>query len=135
MPKIVGLDFGQKRIGVAISDEDQRNAFGRATIQNLNLDDVIKQIKELCDEEDVKKIVLGWPKSLKNENNNLTDQIKRFGSMLEKKCSVTVEYEDERLTTQLAIKQLRDVPGRSAKADCDRLAATAILQGYLERQA
>ncbi|MFC1600244.1 Holliday junction resolvase RuvX [Patescibacteria group bacterium] len=130
--KIIGLDWGHKRIGVAISDSDGLMAFTRTSIENDN--NAISNIGEICTEENVQLIVLGYPLNLEGEKNDSTDAVEAFAEDLKEQLHVDVEFHDERLTsvqsegiiTSIGIKK------EDRKKETDIIAASLILKNYLD---
>ncbi|MDD5567184.1 MAG: Holliday junction resolvase RuvX [Patescibacteria group bacterium] len=137
MGKILAIDFGLKRIGLAISDENQKFAFGRPTLNVRHWQDSIIKIKTLSTEEGVQAIVVGWPKALAGSVSGPEGDLKKFINELSQQTSLPVDLLDERLTSQMADRLMRDMPGVSSKpkGKRDQLAATIILQNYLDQKA
>lgn len=135
--RILGLDFGQKTIGTAISDPFGWTAQGLEIIrreQEDNLKKSILRIKEIITEYSVEKIVLGYPKNMNNtigERGKKTEELKL---KLEKDLKITVILWDERLSTIGAERNLleADLSRKKRKAVIDKMAAVFILQGYLD---
>lgn len=116
--KYLGLDFGGKRIGVAISDDEMKIAFPRITLENSP--SVIADIKHMCEEEGVDAVVLGIPVSLSGGISAQAESVRRFGESLHEALGLLVLYENELYTTKMA--------------KTDEGAAALILQGYLDRR-
>jgi len=134
--RILGIDLGEKRIGIAISDELEITAQGLPTIPSLNEDENLKNIAKIVDKYDVKRIVLGLPK---NMNGTLGKQAKKaisFGEKLKEICQLPVELEDERLSTLKAEKLLiyADQRRKKRKKIVDKMSAIIILQSFLDRR-
>jgi len=134
--RILGVDLGEKRIGIAISDELGITAQGLPTISSANEDEDLKNIKKIIDKYDVKKIILGLPK---NMNGTLGKQAKKalsFAEKLNKICQLPVELEDERLSTSKAEKLLiqADRSRKKRKKAIDKMSAVIILQSFLDRR-
>ena len=135
--RIMGLDFGSKTVGVAISDPLLITAQGITIIRRKEenkLRQTLAQIEELIQEYEVTEIVLGNPK---NMNDTLGDRSKlseEFKEKLERRTGLPVVLWDERLTTVAADKAMMEAGIRRAhrKEHGDRIAATFILQGYLD---
>ena len=133
--RILGIDLGEKRIGISISDELGITAQGLPTIISKNDEKNIQEIKNIINEYNVKKIVLGLPK---NMNGTLGLQAKKaisFAERIKKCCMLPVELEDERLTTTKAEKLL--IEGnrsrKKRKKVIDKMSAVIILQTFLDR--
>ena len=122
--KILGIDYGEKRIGLAISDESQ--TFARE-LDILSPKDFWKQITGLITKEEVEKVVLGWPINMTGKETQKTGEVKKFRAELEKACEVQVDVIDERLTSVMA----HNLPG--GKKNVDSLAAQILLQNYLDK--
>ncbi len=132
MARILGLDFGKKRIGLAISDELFSLAHPLASLEVNNKDDAIAQIKKICQENKVIKIVLGLPRTLKGKIGPQAREVQEFNLALKRKIRLPVILEDERWSTALAYKMS---PQRAMKAKkyIDQLSAQIILQAYLDK--
>lgn len=126
----MGIDYGEKRIGVALSDEGGSFAFAHSVIQNcpncatLN----VAQIKKICREKNVFKIILGESLDYKGQPNPVMKKIELFKKLLEKEVRLPVEYQSEILTT----KEAERVQGKIKKIDAS--AAALILRSYIEKQ-
>ncbi|HLF70523.1 MAG TPA: Holliday junction resolvase RuvX [Dehalococcoidia bacterium] len=136
--RILGLDFGERRIGVAISDPDARFALPLHSI-DTRAGDAIGQIEALTRAEDVTAVVVGLPLSLSGDHTAQTETTIAFARDLEARLKLPVHLHDERLSTQEAMHLVSDQPGRGRKAkardaDTDALAASIILQAYLDAQ-
>lgn len=135
--RIMGLDYGSKTVGVAMSDELLITAQVLETITRKDenkLRKTLARIEEIVKEYQVGTIVLGYPK---NMNNTLGDRIERtmeFKEALERRCNLPVILWDERLTTIAAEKSLMEskVRREHRKDYVDQVAAAFILQGYLD---
>ena len=115
--KLLGIDHGDKRIGIAVSDETMTFAFPRVVLHNTKT--IFKEIKKICGDENIAKIVVGMPISFSGGKSAQAEKVERFGEELEMFLSIPVEYENEIFTTKI---------GRD-----DASAAALILQGYLDR--
>jgi putative Holliday junction resolvase len=123
--KILGIDYGEKRIGLAISDETQ--TFARE-LAILSPKEFWQQIPGLISEHSLVKLVLGWPLNMRGEETKKTLEVKMFKEKLKKLISIPVNTIDERYTSQMA----SHLPG--GNKNLDSLAAQIILQNYLDRQ-
>lgn len=136
----MGLDYGSKTIGVAISDGLGLTAQGieiiRRTSEN-KLRKSLARIEELIAQYQVTHIVLGLPKNLNNTVGERAEKTIEFGEMLKRRTGLPVELWDERLTTVSAIRTLEEAGVRKEKHKMyvDQIAAVYILQGYLDRKA
>lgn len=135
--RILGLDFGSKTVGVAVSDGLLLTAQGVETIERKDENKLRKtcaRIEELIAEYEVTEIVLGLPKNMDNTEGERVEKTKAFGEMLERRTGLPVYYWDERLTTVAAEQILMEsgVRRENRKAVIDKVAAGLILQGYLD---
>ena len=136
--RILGLDFGTKTVGVAVSDELLITAQGVEIIRRkapTKLRQTLARIEELVGEYGVEKIVLGYPKNMNNTEGERCERTKEFKEMLEKRTGLEVILWDERLTTVEAHRVLdAGKAGLEKKKEVvDKLAAVLILQSYLDR--
>jgi putative Holliday junction resolvase len=134
--RVLGLDLGQSRIGVAISDPDRRLAVPLGTIRTGAPDDV-RAIAALVREHAVAEIVVGHPLSLSGRKGEAADHAEKFAAALEGMLAIPVVLEDERLTTAQATRELAaaGVRGRRRREVVDQSAAAVILQSYLDKRA
>ena len=135
--RILGLDYGSKTVGVAISDPLGITAQGVETIwrkQENHLRQTLARIEELVSEYHVEKIVLGYPKNMNNTIGERAQKSLEFKEMLERRTGLEVIMWDERLTTVEANRTLMEASVRreNRKQYLDQLAAVFILQGYLD---
>ncbi|MCO5249248.1 MAG: Holliday junction resolvase RuvX [Chitinophagales bacterium] len=134
MGKILAIDYGVKRVGLALSDEMKIFAFGHSTVDTKNIQ---QELKKLIEKEKIEKIVLGEPKRLNNEISETTQIVYRFRADLNKWFpSLDVVLVDERFTSKMAQNTIINSglrkKARSNKALVDTISATIILQTYLE---
>ncbi len=132
--RVLGLDYGEKRIGVAICDELGMTARGIATIARKYWKRDIEQIAGLVSEYDVEKIVIGYPVRLDGTEGIQCEKVNRFIDVLEGGVSVPVVKWNEALSTKEAESLLieADMNRRKRKGVVDKLAAAIILQDYLD---
>jgi putative Holliday junction resolvase len=133
--RILGLDVGQKTVGVAISDPLGFTAQGITTIRREKKDKDIEQIKLLCKEYEVETIVIGLPKNMNGSIGFAGEKIIEFSELIKSEIDLKVEFWDERLTTVAAHRAMleADMSRAKRKKIVDKIAATYILQGYLDR--
>ena len=137
MIRIMGLDFGSKTVGVAVSDPLGITAQGieivRRTSEN-KLRKTLARVEELVAEYEVTEIVLGFPKNMNNTIGERAEKSLAFKEMLERRTGLPVVMWDERLTTVAANRTLIEggVRRENRKDYVDMLAAVYILQGYLD---
>lgn len=136
MSRILGLDYGQKRIGIAISDEKRKYAFPYQVLENRNKFFVFDNLKIITQQEKVDKIVIGLPLNLKGKREKKAKECEDFAKRLKSYLNLPVELEDERLTSKLSSRLLRDNPYKKAKLKgaVDQQSAVLILQGYLDKK-
>ena len=135
--RILGLDFGTKTVGVAVSDELLITAQGVEIIRRkapTKLRQTLARIDELVGEYGVEKIVLGYPKNMNNTEGERCERTQEFKEMLEKRTGLDVVLWDERLTTVSADNAMMEMGIRreNRKEYVDEIAAIFILQGYLD---
>ncbi len=135
--RVMGLDYGSKTVGVAISDALCLTAQGIETIQRKEenkLRRTLARIEELVREYEVEKIVLGFPKHMNNTIGDRAEKSLAFKEMLERRTGLEVILWDERLTTVEAERTLMEsgVRREDRKKYVDKIAAVFILQGYLD---
>ena len=135
--RIMGLDFGAKTVGVAISDPLLITAQGIEIIRRKDenkLRQTLARIEELVQEYEVEEIVLGLPKNMNDTLGPRVEMTLDFKEKLERRTGLTVHTWDERLTTVAADRTMMEVGIRreNRKEYVDMIAATLILQGYLD---
>lgn len=135
--RIMGLDYGSRTVGVAVSDPLKITAQAVETITRKDenkLRRTCARIEELIDEYQVEKIVLGLPKHMNNDIGDRAEKSIEFGRMLERRTGLEVVMWDERLTTVEAERTLiaNKVRRENRKKYVDQIAAVFILQGYLD---
>lgn len=134
MGRILAIDYGKKRTGLAVTDELQIIAGGLTTVETTALlDFILNYVKR----EKVERIIVGLPKNMNNEYSENMIRIEPFVNRLRKLLpDVPVEYYDERFTSQLAHRVMLDAglgkKARQNKALVDEISATIILQSYME---
>ena len=135
MKRILGLDLGQKTIGVAISDPLGFTAQGLTTIRRNSKGKDIEDLKKICDDYSVETIVIGLPKNMNGTIGPSGEIAMEFGKIVEEEIKIKVEFWDERLTTVAAHKAMleADLSRNKRKKIVDKVASTYILQGYLDR--
>jgi putative Holliday junction resolvase len=134
--RILGLDIGEKRIGLAVSDELGLTAQGMETLQRTELSRDIQKLQEIIREKGISKLVVGLPKNMNGTLGFQAAEVQKLVALLTELCPIEVEYWDERLTTVAAQRTLLegDTSRRKRKKAVDQLAAVLILQGYLDRK-
>ena len=135
MSRVVGIDPGQARIGVAISDDEGSIAFPRETVPARGgTAEAARRVREALGNDDISLAVVGLPLRLDGSEGEAARRARAFGEALAGALEVEVVYWDERLTTVAAERSLREMGRRGAKQRevVDQSAATILLQGYLD---
>lgn len=135
--RILGLDFGSKTVGVAVSDELLITAQGLEIVRRESenkLRKTLARIEQIIEEYKIEKIVLGFPKNMNNTIGERGEKTQAFKEMLERRTGLEVIMWDERLTTVSADRTMMEAGVRreNRKKYVDQIAATFILQGYLD---
>jgi len=130
---ILGIDFGQKRTGLAIARE--RIAFEYKTLLNADLDSLVEEIRQICQKEKVEKVVVGLAKTSRGEIGFQAKRQQEFSIRLKKKLNIPIVFQDEILSTKEAERVLREQKIKREKIleRVDTKAAQLILQSYLDR--
>ena len=133
MPIILGLDVGDVRVGVAISDELGFAAHPICTITRKNRKTDLEAICDLINTHGVEEVVIGLPLMLDGEVGVQADKVQRFANRLKREARIPIHLRDERLTTVEASEILREVgkPRKKQRNVIDQVAAVVILDGYL----
>ena len=134
--RIMGLDVGDKTIGVAVSDLMGLTAQGVNTVKRVGKKKDIEELKAIIKERQVTKIVSGLPKNMNGTLGPQGEKVIKFCELLEQETGIKIEYWDERLSTVAAERTLiqGNVRRENRKGVIDMVAAVIILQGYLDRQ-
>ncbi|MFQ9980748.1 MAG: Holliday junction resolvase RuvX [Finegoldia magna] len=134
MERYIGLDVGDRTIGVAISDPFLLTAQSLMTIKRKSKIEDIETINDIIKEKEVSKIIVGLPKNMNNTIGPQAKKVKTFVKELRKHTDLDIEYVDERLTTVSATRVLieQNVSRKKRKDVIDSVAATYILQTYLD---
>lgn len=135
MKRLMGLDIGEKRIGIALSDLLGLTAQGLETFHRTG--DIVldyQYLTELIDKHDVNELVIGLPKNMNNSLGFKAEEIKQFVEGFKDRHNLPIHWVDERLTTMSAEKMLieADVSRKKRKNVVDKIAAVLILQLYLD---
>lgn len=133
--RILGIDYGDRRTGIAMSDETEFLASALCTIKGSDMDYVANEVVEICRKNDVKKIVLGLPKNMDGSSGFRVEHTMNFKEKLSALLpDVPIVMFDERMTTMAAAQYMNitDVRGKKRKDSIDVLAAKIILQDYLD---
>ncbi len=135
--RILGVDYGQKRIGLAISDETEMLATSLEYLPAAGLDKAVAAVADMAQRQGAGKIVVGLPSNLKGEDTAQTGRTRQFIEKLEGVSAVPVERWDERFTSAQAERVLIEggVRRQQRREKIDQLAAQLMLQGYLDAHA
>jgi putative Holliday junction resolvase len=132
--RILSLDVGDKRIGIAISDELELTARGIGVIERKGLKEDIKEILNILEQFDIGRVVIGLPRNMNGTLGPQGESVKNFGEKLKSHANIDIVYWDERLTTIAAERTLleADLSRKKRKGLIDKMAAVLILQNYLD---
>lgn len=136
MPRILAIDYGKKRTGLAVTDPLQIIASGLATVAT---EDLVRYMKQYFAREPVELILLGHPKRLDGSDNEITAKVEKFYGQLQKLFpAIPVKLVDERFTSKMAFQSMIDSglsrKDRQNKGLIDEISATILLQGYLDHR-
>ena len=134
MGKALGIDFGTKRVGLALSDRSNIIASPYRTLNYVSEKDLVAQLETIVSENDIKILVLGLPINMKGEDTVQTTKVRNFKDILST-LRISIVYEDERLSSVSAINSLmlQNVKTGHNKPEIDKTAAAIILQQYLDK--
>ena len=132
--RVLGIDFGTKRVGLALSDGLGLLAHPYATLERTTRDRLFSELLDIVAKERVQAIVLGLPRALNGEETETTRQVRNFAQSLRRRTEVPVLFQDEALSSRQAELNLRHSARRGPKlrAVLDQQAAVVILNDYLE---
>ncbi|MBC8345907.1 MAG: Holliday junction resolvase RuvX [Candidatus Marinimicrobia bacterium] len=135
MGRILGIDHGHVRVGLALSDPLKIIAKPYKTITYMGVDDLFRQISDIINDESVEQIVVGYPKGMKGQTTKQTEIVTQFINQLKEVIHLPVSLEDERLSSISAEKALiqQNVKTGHNKSRIDETAAAIVLQQYLDR--
>ena len=134
MKRILALDYGDKKIGVAISDPMQIIAKPFKTLNNTTNKNILLDLNEIISEYDINKIIVGLPITLKNKYSIQTEKVSTFIEFLKENLSIYVDSYDERLSSKIAIQSLvkQGIKTGHNKREIDKTAAAIFLQNSLD---
>jgi putative holliday junction resolvase len=149
--RILALDYGRVRIGLALASAHSALAQPLATLERINRNEDMRRLREIVREHSVKQVVVGLPLRLDGTRGEMAEEAARFARRVHKQLGLPVEMVDERLTSWEAERQMEEQQGRgyqptsvhahgknrakrSPKTGADAMAAAIILKEYLERQ-
>ena len=134
MGRALGIDFGTKRVGLALSDRSNMIASPYKTLNYVSEKDLITQLETIVTKNDIEILVLGLPINMKGEDTAQTIKVRDFKEILSA-LRIPIVYEDERLSSVSAINSLmlQNVKTGHNKPEIDKIAAAIILQQYLDK--
>jgi putative Holliday junction resolvase len=127
--KVLGIDYGEKYIGVAVGDTESRIAMPKTVIFSSSKEKVRDLIAALIDETGAERIIVGLPLSFKMQETSLSKKARAFGHMLRRELGIALDFENEVLSSLEAERLNKDLPKRRRHA----VAASLILQSWLDR--
>ncbi len=133
--RLLGIDFGLKRVGLALTDEGGRMAFPRPALARTSNEALVAEIGRMAAEDKVEAVVLGLPIAMDGQETDLSRQVRNLARRITSKTGLPVHLVDERLTSAEAQARLREAgtSARKMKGKLDSGAAVLILEAYLER--
>ena len=133
--KVMGLDFGDKRIGVALSDVSRFLSTGLETYTRISIEKDLQHLKKIIEDNNVKVVVFGLPLNMDGTRGIRVEKTENFAEKLKAMCNVMIDYYDERLSSVSAEDILIEAGVRREKRKelIDKVAATLILQDYLDK--
>ena len=134
MGKILAIDFGKKRIGLAITDSEKIIASPLKTVSNK---EIFSFLKNFLINEDIECIVLGDPKTKRNNKNELIKDLEKFHNKIKNEFKIPIHFIDERFTSKIAFRIILDANikkmKRRDKSLVDKVSASLILETYLKK--
>lgn len=134
MKRILGIDFGERRMGLALSDSLGKMAWPFLTFDTKEDGDFLQRIEQLIEKENVGEIVLGMPRNMDGSIGKKGKEVLEFSKKLASRIKIPITFWDERLTTVESLRVLRDTGAKlhKHKKKVDTFSAAFILQGYLD---
>ena len=128
MPRILAIDFGERRIGLATSDASGRLATARRTLQRKTDDAAVAEILRFCRQEEIGLIVLGVPRSPEGVESAFAGRVRSFARKVAEKSALPIAFQEETLTSNEAARRL---PPGASREEIDRMAAAILLEDFL----
>ncbi len=125
---LLGIDYGEKRIGLAVANCETKIATPYKVLENKGTEAVINEIKKVCKAEKIGRIIVGLPISLGGQLGPQAEKVLQFVRLLKEKLKIPVKTEDERLTSAMVDKLAKE-----QKVERDAVAAMLILQSHLDK--
>ena len=129
--RVLGIDLGRKRIGVALGDTENKVVVGLPTLANNK--EISAQLKEIISRENIQKLIIGLPTTMRGQSGEQAEYTRKWGEHIANILDIEIEYIDERLSSKMARDGLAAVGKELIKENIDQAAAVLILQGYLDR--
>ncbi|OGB75254.1 hypothetical protein A2810_01730 [candidate division Kazan bacterium RIFCSPHIGHO2_01_FULL_49_10] len=129
--RIIGIDLGKKRIGLALGDTESRIAIGLPTLQNDR--HLVDNLRAVIEGEHIQRLIVGLPKTMSGATGEQAGYTQKWANRIGHLLEVEVVYEDERLSSKMARDGLLAIGSKLKKEDIDQAAAVLILQSYLDR--
>lgn len=141
MSRILGIDYGQKRIGLSLGETGSKMAWPYKVLENKGFNSFAKELKNICRKEKISKIVLGLPLGIKGSIGSQASYILNLGRNLNRNLKIPVEFQDERMSSKEAEKQIKQENMmlkkrkkiKNRKERIDLISAQIILQDYLNK--
>ena len=132
--RVLAVDYGVRRVGLALSDPAGLIAQGLETIHTAGTGETLASIVNIVEEEQVREIILGLPVNMDGTAGEMAGKVEAFAEQLRRKVSCDVRTWDERLTSVSARRAVQEMGGgtRGSKGSLDRIAATLLLQNFLD---
>lgn len=134
MARILSVDFGRRRIGLAVCDELQISVRGLPTLKVRNFNDSVAQVAQVAGDEAVGEVVIGLPLNMDGSHGDMAQVAENFASQLAVLCNIPVRMFDERLSSVGAKRELDAMQAKKRKGEIDRMAAVLILETYLQHK-
>ena len=133
--RILGIDYGDARTGLSVSDPSGFLAGSPSVIHEWNYDKLVDKLVDFIGQNKIEEIVLGWPKNMDGSEGFRAQACREFAALLSEKSGLPVDFQDERLTTVSAHNALNltNTRGKKRKAVVDAVSAVIILEDYLRR--
>lgn len=133
--KIMSIDYGDARTGIAFCDEREILASAYGVIKENYAPKLADKIIDIISREKPRKVVIGLPRNMDGSYGFRAEKCRELGSILSEKTDITIDYEDERLTTVIAhdILSSNNVSSKKRKAEVDAVSAVVILQSYIDK--
>ena len=134
--KIMSVDYGDARTGIAFCDKNEILATAFTTINESYVPKLVSKIKEIIDEQKPEMIVVGLPRNMDGSYGFRWDKCKQLGKLLQEEVGIPVEFEDERLTTVIAhdILSSNNIKSKKHKNNVDAVSAVVILQSFIDKR-